>query len=83
MSEDPGTRQLRVSSENLNRAIEVLRALGGLERYPEAHQALVLERSRRELRAPPNDILLTREAFEGLPSDVQALLTAEPDPDAE
>jgi hypothetical protein len=78
MVDEPDRLSLRVSTENLNRAIEILRALGGLALYPEAHQALVLERSRRELQAPPNEILLTRDAFEGLPRDVQALLTAEP-----
>jgi hypothetical protein len=78
MPEDPETLSLRVSTENLNGAIEILRALGGLAVHPQAHQALVLERSRRELQAPPKEILLTREAFEGLPRAVQALLTAEP-----
>jgi hypothetical protein len=77
MADDPDGLSVRVSTENLNRAIEILRALGGLALYPEAHQALVLERSRRELQAPPSEILLTRDAFEGLPRDVQVLLTAE------
>jgi hypothetical protein len=47
-----------VTNANLNAAIEILRALDGLERYPEAYQILVLERSRRELQSPPNEIRL-------------------------
>jgi hypothetical protein len=75
---DPGTLSFPVSTENLNGAIELLRSLGGLAQYPEAYQALVLERSRRELLSPPNEIRLARETFEGLPREVQQLLMAEP-----
>jgi hypothetical protein len=78
MVDDPDLLWFRVSTENLNRAIEILRALGGLAQHPEAYQALVLERSRRELQSPPQEIRLVREPFEALPPDVQRLLMAEP-----
>jgi hypothetical protein len=67
----------RVSTENLNGAVQILPEHGGLGEYPEAYQALVLERSRRELQSPPQEIRLDRAAFEALPHDVQRLLTAE------
>jgi hypothetical protein len=56
----------------------MLQALGGLELYPEAYQILVLERSRRELQSPPQEIRLAHETFEALPRDVQQLLMAGP-----
>ncbi len=78
MVDDPNSLSFRVSTENLNGAIEILRALGGLAQYPAAYQALVLERSRRELQSPPQEIRLAREPFEALPPDVRQLLMAEP-----
>jgi hypothetical protein len=77
MVEDPNPLAFRVSAEALHGAIEALHALGGLEQYPEAYQALILERSRRELQSPPQEIRLTREAFAALPAVVRRLLTAE------
>jgi hypothetical protein len=77
-NDDPDTLSLRVSSENLHRAIERLGELGGLGEFPEAYQALVLERSRRELQSPANEIRLSRAAFRALPSDVQQFLTTPP-----
>jgi hypothetical protein len=77
MVDDPDSAVFRVSTANLTGAIEILRALGGLEVYPEAYQVLVLERSSRELHAPPKEISLARESFEALPRDVQQLLTGE------
>jgi len=79
MPDDPDSLLLRVSTQNLNGAVERLKALGGLAQYPEAYQTLVLERSRRELQSPPQEIRLARETFEGLPHDVQQLLTAQPE----
>jgi hypothetical protein len=76
--DDPDTLLFRVSTVNLNSMIARLRSLGGLGRYPEAFHALVLERNRRELRSPPQEIRLTRAAFEALPPDVQHLLMADP-----
>jgi hypothetical protein len=67
-----------VTNANLNSAIEILRRLGGLERYPEAYQVLVHERSRRQLQSPSNEIRLARAVFEALPPYVQRLLTAQP-----
>jgi hypothetical protein len=64
---DPGTLSFPVSTENLNGAIELLRKLGGLAQYPEAYQALVLERSRRELQSPAHEIRLSRATFDALP----------------
>jgi hypothetical protein len=74
MADDPDSLTFRVSNKNLNGAMEALRALGGLAVYPEAYQAIVLERNRRELQLPPQEIRLAREAFEGLPHEVQHLL---------
>jgi len=68
----------RISTENLHRAIEILRPLGGLAVYPKAYQVLLLERHRRRAGSPPNQIPLARAAFEALPTDVQQLLMAEP-----
>jgi hypothetical protein len=78
MADDPASLSFHVSTENLNAAIEMLKALGGLALYPTAYQALVLERSRRELQSVPNEIHLTREDFDALPRDVQHLLMAQP-----
>jgi hypothetical protein len=78
MSGDPDALLLRVSSPNLTRAIEMLKALRGLELYPEAYQVLVLERSSRELQTPPKEIRLAREVFEALPRAVQQMLMAPP-----
>jgi hypothetical protein len=74
MDDNPDTVVFRVSAGTLHGAIEILRALGGLERHPEAYQALILERSRRELQSSPREIRLPREAFEALPEAVQAML---------
>jgi hypothetical protein len=76
MVDDIDTLAFRVSTENLNGAIEILRALGGLEAYPEAYQVLILERSSRELQTAPNEIRLQRKTFEALPRDVQQKLAA-------
>lgn len=78
MADDPDSLSFRVSTENLNGAIETLRALGGLGPYPEAYQALVLERSRRELQSPPQEIRLARATFEALPREVRQLLMDQP-----
>jgi hypothetical protein len=78
MPDDADALPFRVTTPNLTAAIETLKTLGGLALYPEAYPILVLERSRRELQSPPQPILLSREAFEGLPPDVQRLLSAEP-----
>ncbi len=72
--DQPDMLLFRVSTENLNAVTVRLRVLGGLGRYPEAYQMLVLERRRRELQSPPQGIRLARETFEALPSDVQQLL---------
>jgi hypothetical protein len=80
MVDFPDSVAFRVSTADLNGAIEILRALGGLAEHPAAYQALVLERSRRELQSPPQEIRLLREAFEALPHAVQQLLMAEPRP---
>jgi hypothetical protein len=77
MADEPEPLSFHVSAENLNAAIEALKALGGLALYPVAYQALVLERSRRELLSPAKAIYLTREIFEALPPDVQQLLMAQ------
>lgn len=67
----------RVSNEALSGAIEILRTQGGLEQHSEAYQALVLERSRRELQSPPQEIRLSRAAFEALPVAVKGLLVVD------
>jgi hypothetical protein len=77
MTSSPDVLAFSVSTENLNSAIDRLRALGGLERYPEAYQVLVFERSRRELQAAPQRILLTRDVFAALPVEVQQLMVTE------
>ncbi len=78
MIEDfPDSVAFRVSTADLNGAIEILRTLGGLAEHPLAYQALVLERSRRELQSPPLEVRLTREIFEALPPAVQLLLMTE------
>jgi hypothetical protein len=76
MVDDPDVLSFRVTNANLNGAIEMLGALGGLDLYPEAYQTLVFERSRRE-QAPPQEIRFAREVFEALPYDVQQLLMSE------
>jgi hypothetical protein len=68
-------RSLRLTANDV-RIIATSR--GGLELYPEAYPVLVLERSRRELQSPPQEIRLSPEAFEALPRDVQRLLMPEP-----
>jgi hypothetical protein len=78
MADDPDLLSFSVSNKNLNAAMEALRALGGLAVYPEAYNVIVLERNRRELRSPPQDLRLTRQAFEGLPHEVQHLLMEGP-----
>jgi hypothetical protein len=77
MPDESDTLSFRVSPANLSDAIEILRDGGGLTQYPEAYQALVLERSRRELLVPPNEIRLARGVFDALPQSVQQLLDAE------
>jgi hypothetical protein len=71
----PDALSFCVTTANLNSAIEMLSTLGGVDLYPEAHQILVLERIRRELQSPPQEIRLPRETFEALPRDVQQLLS--------
>jgi hypothetical protein len=78
MPDEFDTLSFRVSPENLSDAIEILREGGGLARYPQAYQALVFERSRRELLAPSDEIRLARGVFDALPHSVQQLLDAEP-----
>ena len=78
MPDEFDTLSFRVSPENLSSAIEILRKRGGLARYPQGYQALVFERSRRELLAPPDEIRLARGVFDALPHSVQQLLMAEP-----
>ena len=78
MPDESEMLSFRLSTENLNVAIEILRKGGGLAQYPVAYQALVLERSRRELLAPPSEIRLERWVLDALPHSVQQLLTAEP-----
>jgi hypothetical protein len=77
MADEPDSVSFRVSTENLDRAIRMLRALGGLNLYPVAHQVLVLERSKRRLQAPPAEILLTRRISEELPQEVKHCLMEE------
>jgi len=78
MPDESEMLSFRLSTENLNVAIEILRKGGGLAQYAAAYQALVLERSRRELLAPPSEIRLERWVLDALPHSVQQLLTAEP-----
>ena len=78
MAAEPDSVVFRVTNANLSGSIEILRALGGLAVYPEAYQALVLERSSRELQSPPKEICLARQTFEALPREVQQLLMTEP-----
>jgi hypothetical protein len=63
-----------ISTESLNSLVARLRSLGGFGKYPDVYHALVLERSRRESRLPPQEIRLTREAFEALPQVIRRLL---------
>jgi hypothetical protein len=77
MPDDADSLSFRVTTANLNGAIELLRERGGLAEYPVANQTLVLERSRRELQSPPQEIRLTCEAFDELPHEVQHLLLME------
>jgi hypothetical protein len=74
MPDDPDALSFRVTTANLNGAIQILLERGGLAEYPLAYQTLVLERSRRELQSPPQEIRLMRDDFEALPHDVQQLL---------
>ena len=67
-----------MTTANLNGAIQILLERGGLAEYPLAYQALVLERSRRELHSPPQEIRLMRDDFAALPHEVQHLLMGEP-----
>ena len=53
MLDDPNTLSFHLSAENLNSAIRILLERGGIEQYPAAYQAFVLERSRLELQSPP------------------------------
>jgi hypothetical protein len=76
---DPDKLLFGISTESLNSLVVHLRSLGGFGRYPEVYYALVLERSRRESRKPPQDIRLTRDAFEGLPQVIQRLLVGSHD----
>jgi hypothetical protein len=74
MPDDPDALSFRVTTANLNGAIQILLERGGLAEYPLAYQALVFERSRRELQSPPQEIRLMPDDFEALPPDVQNLL---------
>jgi hypothetical protein len=76
MADESDSVVIRVSTENLNRAIQLLRQLGHARRW-DAYQVLVLERYRRRLQAPPIEIRLDREAFEALPHAVRQLFVAE------
>jgi hypothetical protein len=76
MPDDPDMLSFRVTTANLNGAIQILLDRGGLAEYPLAYQALVLERSRRELQSAPQEIRLSRETFDELPHEVQQLLMA-------
>jgi hypothetical protein len=67
MADDPDAVSFRISNESLTKAIEILLERGGLAQYPAAYQALVLERSWRELLSPPTDIQLLRDEFDRLP----------------
>jgi hypothetical protein len=78
MPDDPDALSFRVTTANLNGAIQILLERGGLAEYPLAYQALVLERSRRELQSPPQEIRLMRDDFAALPHEVQHLLMGEP-----
>jgi hypothetical protein len=77
MADESDSGMVRVSTENLNRAIQLLRH-GGHTACWEAYRVLVLERYRRRLQAPPVAIRLARETFESLPRDVQQVLIADP-----
>jgi hypothetical protein len=74
MGDDADAVSFRVSTTDLTHLIEMLRQAGGLSQYPEAHQALVLERSRRELHSPPDEIRLAPHTFEALPREVRQIL---------
>jgi hypothetical protein len=74
MADDPDALSFRISNESLTKAIEILLERGGLAQYPAEYQALVLERSRRELLSPSRDIQLPRDDFDSLPQAVQHLL---------
>jgi hypothetical protein len=78
MPDDPDALSFRVTTANLNGAIQILLERGGLAAYPLAYQALVLERSRRELQSPPQEIRLMRDDFAAFPNEVQHLLMGEP-----
>jgi hypothetical protein len=74
MGDDADAVSFRVSTTDLTHLIEMLRQAGGLSQYPEAYQAFVLERSRRELCSPPDEIRLAPHTFEALPREVQQIL---------
>jgi hypothetical protein len=74
MGDDADAVSFRVSTTDLTHLIEMLRQAGGLSQYPEAYQALVLERSRRELHSPPDEIRLAPHTFEALPREVRQIL---------
>jgi hypothetical protein len=69
---DRDSLSFRLSTQSLDSMIAWLRSLGCLGRFPEAYQALVLERGRRALQLPPQDIRLARRVFEALPPEVQS-----------
>jgi hypothetical protein len=71
------TLSFRVSTDDLNAAIEKLRAVGGLAVWPEAWQVFVNERTRREMTAAPAEIRLARSHFDALPPVVKRLLLGE------
>jgi hypothetical protein len=73
----PPSVTLHVSTEDLNRATQLLRQNGPVLQHAKIYQSLVVERYRRRLEEPANEIRLARETFEALPREVQLILTAE------
>ncbi len=76
MPHDPDMLLFGVSTESLNSLVARLRSPGGFGRYPDVYHALVREQSHREMSLPPQEIRLTREAFEALPHEIRRLLVA-------
>jgi hypothetical protein len=63
-----------LSEGDLKAALDLLRGRTPKDTYRELWILLTVEQERRRLRATPAEIRLGREAFDALPSDVQALL---------
>jgi hypothetical protein len=72
-----------LSDADLKSALDLLRGRTPRDAYREAWIILTVELERRRLKAPPMEIRLGREAFEALPTDVQALLRAASDRETE